>query len=70
MKTVPVLCIALCVGLGVATDQLKSAKMIEAVAAFLGLISAGIFVAHAVEAYAHAEGRDLANTASTAARKT
>jgi hypothetical protein len=44
--------------------------MIEAVAAFLGLISTGIFVVHAVEAYAHAEGRDLANTASTAARKT
>jgi hypothetical protein len=27
--------------------------MIEAVAAFLALLSAGIFVAHAVDAYAH-----------------
>jgi hypothetical protein len=39
---------------GVATDQPESVTMIEAVAAFLGLISTGIFVAHAVEAYAHA----------------
>jgi len=29
--------------------------MIEAVAAFLGLLSAGIFVAHAVDAYANVE---------------
>ena len=28
--------------------------MIEAVVAFLGLFSTGIFVAHAVDAYAHA----------------
>jgi hypothetical protein len=28
--------------------------VIEAVAAFLGLFSTGIFVAHAVDAYAHA----------------
>jgi hypothetical protein len=30
----------------------RSVKMTEAVAAFLGLFSAGIFVAHAVDAYA------------------
>jgi hypothetical protein len=36
---------------GVALTNLKSVKMIEAVAAILGLFSAGIFVAHAVDAY-------------------
>jgi hypothetical protein len=39
-------------GWGVALT-LWNVKMIEAVAAFLGLLSAGIFVAHAVDAYAH-----------------
>jgi hypothetical protein len=34
--------------------NLRSVKVIEAVAAFLGLFSTGIFVAHAVDAYAHA----------------
>ena len=34
-------------------QTLRNVKMIEAVAAFLALLSAGIFVAHAIDAYAH-----------------
>jgi hypothetical protein len=39
-------------GLGVALT-LRKVKMIEAVAAFLALLSAGVFVAHAIDAYTH-----------------
>ena len=35
--------------------------MIEAVAAFLALLSAGIFVAHAVDAYAHVVNEAVLN---------